>query len=91
METITLSSKGQLVIPKAVRHSAHLAPGDVLSVRYVDGEIRLKPVTGVLPTSLYEVAGCLANPGRKPLSEAQTQAAIKAQLKAKFKVGNAAA
>ena len=74
METITLSSKGQLVIPKAIRHSAHLAPGDVLSVRYVDGEIRLKPVTGVMPTSLAEVAGCLAKPGRKPLENLLDQA-----------------
>jgi AbrB family looped-hinge helix DNA binding protein len=89
METITLSSKGQLVIPKAVRHSAHLSPGDVLSVRYVDGEIRLKPVAGVVSTSLAEVAGCLAKPGRKPLGHAQTQTAIKTRLKAKFKVGSA--
>jgi AbrB family looped-hinge helix DNA binding protein len=91
METITLSSKGQLVIPKAVRQSAHLAPGDVLSVRYVDGEIRLKPVTGVVATSLAEVAGCLARPGQKPLGQAQTQAAIKARLKARFKVSDTAA
>jgi AbrB family looped-hinge helix DNA binding protein len=90
METITLSSKGQLVIPKAVRQSAQLAPGDVLSVRYVDGEIRLKPVTVVTPTSLAEVAGCLAKPGRRRLSQAQTQAAIRARLEAKFKVTDAA-
>lgn len=90
METITLSSKGQLVIPKAVRQSAQLAPGDVLSVRYVDGEIRLKPVTVVTPTSLAEVAGCLAKPGRRRLSQAQTQAAIRARLEAKFKVADAA-
>jgi AbrB family looped-hinge helix DNA binding protein len=90
METITLSSKGQLVIPKAVRQSAHLAPGDVLSVRYVDGEIRLRPVTVVAPTSLAEVAGCLARPGRKPLGQAQTQAAIKARLKVQFRVAAAA-
>jgi AbrB family looped-hinge helix DNA binding protein len=86
METITLSSKGQLVIPKAVRQSAHLSPGDVLSVRYVDGEIRLRPVTNVAPTSLAEVAGCLAKPGRRALGQAQTQTALKARLKARFKV-----
>ena len=90
MDTITLSSKGQLVIPKAVRQSAHLVPGDVLSVRYVDGEIRLKPVTGVVPTSLVEVAGCLSRPGHKALSPAQTRAAIQARLKTKFKAGDAA-
>ena len=86
MESITLSSKGQLVIPKAVRQSAHLAPGDVLSVRYGDGKIGLRPVTVVAPTSLAEVAGCLARPGRKPLGQAQTRAAIKARLKARLKV-----
>ena len=91
METITLSSKGHLVIPKAVRQSAHLAPGDVLSVRYVDGEIRLKPVTAVTATSLADVAGCLAKPGRRPLGQAQTQAAIKARLKAQFKAADAVA
>ena len=95
METITLSSKGQLVIPKAIRQSAHLAPGDMLSVRYVDGEIRLKPVAGLVPTSLAEVAGCLARPGHWPLSQAQTRAAIQARFTAKFKprfkVGDAAA
>lgn len=83
METITLSSKGQLVIPKAVRQSAKLAPGDVLSVNYVDGEIRLRLVAPAAATSLDEVAGCLAKPGWKRLSEAQTQVAIKAKLKAR--------
>jgi AbrB family looped-hinge helix DNA binding protein len=91
VETVTLSSKGQLVIPKAVRQSAQLAAGDLLTVCYVDGEIRLKPVAGIMPTSLAEVAGCLAKPGRKPLGHAQTQTAIRARLKAKFKVAPAAA
>jgi AbrB family looped-hinge helix DNA binding protein len=91
METITLSSKGQLVIPKAVRQSAQLVAGDVLTVAYVDGEIRLKPVASVLPTSLSDVAGCLAKPGRKVLSTAQTEAGIRARLKAKFKIATTAA
>lgn len=75
--------KGQLVIPKSVRQSAHLAPGDILSVSYVEGEIRLKPLASVAATSLDEVAGCLAKPGRKRMSERQTQTAIKARLKAR--------
>jgi AbrB family looped-hinge helix DNA binding protein len=91
METTTLSSKGQLVIPKTVRQSAQLAPGDILTVRFVDGEIRLKPVAAVMPTILADVAGCLAKSGRKPLSHAQTQTVIRARLKAKFKVADAAA
>ena len=83
METVTLSSKGQLVIPKAVRQSAHLAPGAVMAVSYVNGEIRLKPLPPTASTSLDEVAGCLAKPGRKRLSDQQTQDAIKARLKAR--------
>jgi len=39
----------------------------------------LKPLAPVAATSLDEVAGCLAKPGHQRLSEAQTQAAIKAR------------
>jgi len=37
METVRLSSKGQLVIPKKVRERLGIAPGAVLDVR-LDGE-----------------------------------------------------
>lgn len=86
METVTLSSKGQLVIPRNVRAAAHLQAGDSFEVRYLEGEIRLKPVSLTKASTLDEVAGCLsklASPTNKPLSEAQTHAAIKARLKAK--------
>ena len=83
MDTVTLSSKGQLVIPKAVRDHARVEAGSLLEVRYVEGEIRLRPVTKPLATTLEEVAGCLARPGRKRLSEVQTRAAVKARLKAR--------
>ena len=85
METVTLSSKGQLVIPSHVRERAHLRAGDTFEVRYLDGEIRLKPVQTAQVTTLDEVAGCLAGLAKlavKPLSDAQIDAAIKARLKA---------
>ena len=85
METVTLSSKGQLVIPSRVRATAHLLAGDTLEVRYLDGEIRLKPVAPAKTTTLDEVAGCLSGLTKstsKPLSHAQVRAAIKARLKA---------
>jgi AbrB family looped-hinge helix DNA binding protein len=81
METVSLSSKGQLVIPKAVRDSAKISSGSVLEVRYEDGEIRLRPVAPAVATTLEEVSGCLAKPGRKPRDAAETRAAIKARLK----------
>ena len=83
METVTLSSKGQLVIPKAVRDDAHVTAGSRLEVRYVDGEIRLRPLAERPASSLAQVAGCLYRPDRKLLSEADTKAAIRAKLKAR--------
>jgi AbrB family looped-hinge helix DNA binding protein len=83
MDTVTLSSKGQLVIPKAVREHAQVAPGSRFSVCWVDGEIRLRPLARAPAVTLDEVAGCLARPGRKRLSEAQTRAALRARLKAR--------
>ena len=44
METVILSSKGQLVIPKGVRDDARIAAGSRLQVSYLDGEIRLRPL-----------------------------------------------
>ena len=85
METVTLSSKGQLVIPSHVRERAHLHAGDTFEVRYLDGEIRLKPVAPAGTTTIDEVAGCLSSLGTaasKPLSDAQVHAAIQARLKA---------
>lgn len=83
MQTTTLSSKGQLVIPKQVRDAAHLAAGDELAVRWVDGEIRLTPIAHDKPVPLSDVAGCLSRPGRKALTEQQTLALIAQRLKAK--------
>ncbi len=81
MITVTLSSKGQLVIPKGVRDDAQVAAGAQLEVRYLDGEIRLRPIVRAGATALDEVAGCLARGSRKRLSEQPTRSAIKARLK----------
>ena len=82
METTTLSSKGQLVIPKHVRALANVAAGDAFQVQYLNGEIRLRPLAKTTNTTVDDVAGCLASTVRKPLSETQVKAAIKARLKA---------
>jgi AbrB family looped-hinge helix DNA binding protein len=81
METATLSSKGQLVVPKAIRDDAGVSAGSQFSVSYVDGEIRLRPLRPSAPTTLAQVAGCLAKAGRQRLSEAQLKASIGARLK----------
>lgn len=43
MESVTLSTKGQLVIPASVRGALHLQAGSRLSVSVQDGNIVLKP------------------------------------------------
>ena len=82
MNTVTLSSKGQLVIPKGVRDDARVAAGSQLEVRYLDGEIRLRPIARPGASALEDVAGCLARSARKRLSQQQERLAIKARLKA---------
>ena len=82
MTTVTLSSKGQFVIPKAIRDDAQVAAGSQLEVRFENGEIRLRPIVHAGATTLDEVAGCLARSGRRRLGEQQTQQAIRARLQA---------
>jgi AbrB family looped-hinge helix DNA binding protein len=43
MEAVTLSTKGQLVIPTSVRGALHLKPGSRLNVSIQNGNIVLKP------------------------------------------------
>ena len=52
METAILSSKGQIVIPKTVRDDAHITTGTLIEVRYVDGEILLRPLADCTATGL---------------------------------------
>ncbi len=49
----TLSSKGQLVLPKAVREALRLQPGDRLSVQIEQGRIILEPAATSSIETLY--------------------------------------
>lgn len=83
MHTATLSVKGQIVIPKHLRESAQLSFGDALSVSYVNGEIRLRPIGTKNHSVLDQVAGCLARPHQTVPSDAAIKDAIRARLKFK--------
>jgi AbrB family looped-hinge helix DNA binding protein len=50
---VKLSSKGQLVLPKAVRQSLKLRPGAEVDVRISKGRIVLEPITTTLVSALY--------------------------------------
>jgi AbrB family looped-hinge helix DNA binding protein len=74
MPSATLTSKGQLTLPKAIRDRLRLAAGD--RVDFVvgdDGTIVLRPAT----TDIRELKGFLSRKGIKPLSVAGMNAAIR--------------
>lgn len=75
----TLTSKGQITVPKPIRDRLHLRPGDKLEFLVEeDGSVRVVPVT----RSLRQLRGVLKQPGRivslEEMDEAISQQASKA-------------
>ena len=69
----TLTSKGQITIPKPMRDALHLRTGDrVEFVLEADGTVRLLPVT----SSVTALKGMLPKPG-EPVSLAVMERAIR--------------
>ncbi|MGD9787043.1 MAG: AbrB/MazE/SpoVT family DNA-binding domain-containing protein [Sulfuricellaceae bacterium] len=81
METVKLSTKGQIVIPKNIRESHHLSAGTEFSIVFMGDEIRLKPLPVFAETHAEDGMGLLAREGRKQLSEEATDLAIGDMLK----------
>lgn len=82
MQTVKLSAKGHVVIPKSIRDAGHLLPGTEFKVSLVGAEIHIRPVERIEPTELGAVAGCLHRPDLSPLDEEQTEQAIAEMLAA---------
>ncbi len=59
METTRLSSKGQIILPKAVREMHGWAPGTDFSVEDTADGVLLRPLKTTQPTRLDDVVGCL--------------------------------
>lgn len=81
METVKVSSKGQIVIPKSLRESHRIHTGDSFIVTTVGDELRLKPAPAAGQSSLKAVAGMLHRPGAKKLSDKQLEQRISAHLR----------
>lgn len=84
METTTLSSKGQVIIPKAFRSSHQWEPGLELMVIDTGDGLLLKPKAPFPPTKLSDVAGILKSKGPAK-SEAEIKAALTQDLKRKWR------
>jgi len=75
METVKVSSKGQVVIPKSLRESHHIDAGTELIITAVGGELRLKPVKASRQATLKQVAGVLRQKGlRAPIGTEEAAA-----------------
>jgi AbrB family looped-hinge helix DNA binding protein len=57
METTKLSSKGQVVLPKAVRDALKWSPGTDLTVEKGEDFVVLRRNDRIRPTTIDEVAG----------------------------------
>jgi len=65
MPTATLTSKGQTVIPKAIRDHLKLQPGDALDFLVQgNGDVLIRPAT----EDVRRLKGLLHRPGRLPIS-----------------------
>jgi len=74
MPIATLTTKGQLVIPKAIREYLHLHPGDRLDfIIRDDGDVVLRPAV----TDVRDLKGLLHQPGRPPVSLRAMQRVIR--------------
>ena len=81
MPTATLTTKGQVTIPKEVREHLGIDTGDRLSfVVQEDGTVMVEPLT----RHVRELGGLLRRPGQRPVSISQMDAGIARRMHAKF-------
>ena len=80
MATATITSKGQITIPKAVRESLHLHSGDRVEF-LVQGETEaiLRPIT----KSVDEVFGRLHKPGRSRKTVDEMRDAVSRRMRSR--------
>ena len=81
MQQTTLTSKGQVTIPKNVRDIIGLHTGDKIEFVITDNnEVILRPIT----KKVDDVFGLLHKPGRKPISIEEMDAAVKRKIRESF-------
>jgi AbrB family looped-hinge helix DNA binding protein len=82
MPLTTLTSKGQVTIPKEIRDAFGLQSGDKVEFLLAgEEEAIFRPVT----KKVDEVFGRLRKPGRKPVSVKEMDRATKRMMKERFR------
>ncbi len=81
MPTATLTSKGQVTIPKKIRDKLNLKPGDKINFDIeTGGEVKLS-TSG---RSLSERAGALKNPKIKPASTEDMEKSVRKSIRERY-------
>lgn len=79
MALSTVTSKGQITLPKEVREHLHIAEGDRVDLQLEkDGSVRLTLVSG----SVRDLYGCLRRPDVPPASLEELEEALLESLAA---------
>ena len=78
--TTTVSTKGQVILPKAIRQALHWEAGTRLVVENTPDGVLLKPAPVFAETRGEDVFGCLAHNGA-PRTLAEMEAGIVAEAK----------
>ncbi len=72
MSTTTMTSKGQITLPKEVRDELGLKQGDKVEFKKIDGNYILRPRN----KSILELAGMLHRPGMKAMTVEEMDEAL---------------
>lgn len=78
--TTKISTKGQVILPKAIRTRRHWGAGTTLVVEDTPDGVLLKPAPLFKPTRIEDVFGCAKYKG-PPISIEQMDAAIEQEVK----------
>ncbi|MEX1198731.1 MAG: AbrB/MazE/SpoVT family DNA-binding domain-containing protein [Pseudohongiellaceae bacterium] len=87
MKTVRLSSKGQLVLPRALRESRHWETGQEFVVMETDEGVLLKPASPFPPARLDDVAGMLKGQV-KPRSDRDIEQALEKDARSRWRGGD---
>jgi AbrB family looped-hinge helix DNA binding protein len=78
--TTTVSTKGQVILPQAIRRKRHWGPGTKLIVEDTPEGVLLKAAPLFAPTKIEDVFGCLKYEGPAKTIE-EMDAAIEAEIR----------
>ncbi len=78
MPVSTITSKGQITIPKEIREHLHIQAGDKIDfILDESGRVVFKPAT----VDVTELKGMLERKGKKPVSVQQMKKAVKERFR----------